>query len=117
MSEPSTISEPRFHHVGVAARDPERTIAFYAHLLGARTVAMHGHVVVVAGSVRIAVVADEPIALPRAHHLALAFPADAKDVLVARLDELDAEHEDVRGRIYVRDPDGLVVELIFEPSS
>lgn len=103
-------------HIGIVSSDPARTIDFYVRLLDGTASPMAGHVVVSAGEVRIAVVArrdGDPDAYAYGHHLALHASMADHEALLARLNELGAPHEDVRGRIYTRDPDGLTVELTF----
>ncbi len=104
-------------HLGVVARDPARTIDFYVRLLDGVAREMPGHVVVVAGDVRIAVVPrreGDPERYGHGHHLALRAPRAERDAILARLEALGAARQDVQGRVYTRDPDGLTLELLFE---
>ncbi|MBC7172240.1 MAG: hypothetical protein H5U40_07445 [Polyangiaceae bacterium] len=76
-----------------------------------------GHAVVTAGAVRVAVVSRREAAPTRyalGHHPALLTPTESRLGLVVRLDELGADHENADGRLYVRDPDGFVIEFLFE---
>lgn len=104
-------------HIGIVSSDPARTIEFYCHLLGATATPMAGHVAVVLGALRIAVVArraGDPDRYAHGHHLALRAPRGERQALLARIAELGVGHEEVRGRIYTRDPDGMTLELTFE---
>lgn len=104
-------------HVGIACSDLTRTLAFYTRLLGGTAAPRAGHTVVTAGNVRLAFVPrreDDPPGLPWGQHLALSVATQERDAILARLAELGAEHQEVRGRIYTRDPDGFVIELVFE---
>ena len=103
-------------HVGIVAETPARTIAFYQRLLGGSVEERAGHIVLRAGSICIAVsprAAGDPerIHFARGQHLAVAIYARDQEAVRARLADLD--HQEVGGRIYVRDPDGFVVELVF----
>lgn len=106
-------------HFGIVASEPARTIDFYVRLLDGRPLSMGGHTVVAAGDVRIAVVPrrpDDPEGYGYGHHLALRAAPEEREAILARLAALGAPHQEVRGRIYTRDPDGLTLELTFEPS-
>jgi len=106
-----------FHHVGIAASDPDRTIAFFCTLLDGRTEPGPGHTLVVAGGVRLAIVArrdGEPTTRAHGDHFALSVPAADRALLFERIVALGVPHEDLRGRLYVLDPDGATVELLFE---
>ncbi|MFN7147403.1 MAG: VOC family protein [Myxococcota bacterium] len=104
------------HHLGVVAADPDRTIDFYARLFDATTARMAGHTVVAAGSVRIAVVPrrdTDPPTYAWGSHVAIQVSIEARESLLARLGALGASYEDVGGRLYTRDPDGLTIEVLF----
>lgn len=78
---------------------------------------MAGHTVVTSGAVRIAIVAataDDPAGYARGHHLAFRLGTAERAPLLERLRELGAPHQDVRGRLYTRDPDGFTLEFLFE---
>lgn len=105
------------HHLGLASKDPARTIAFYERLLDGSTAHLAGHTVVTAGAVRLAVVPrreGDPEQPAWGQHLALQLPAEARATVLARLDALGAGHQETHGRLYTRDPDGLTLELLFE---
>lgn len=77
-----------------------------------------GHTAVTAGDVCIAVVPrrdEDPGCYPFGRHMAFRVPASERAELLTRLAELGADFEDVRGRVYTQDPDGLTLELVFEP--
>lgn len=107
-------------HVGLVASDPERTIAFYCSLLDGSLEVRAGHTVVQAGEIRIAIspsvpTEPRPRQFARGEHLALRLPQAIEKIMLNRVAELP--HETVNGRVYVTDPDGFVVELVFEPSA
>ncbi len=107
----------RFDHAGLVAADPAACAAFYVDLLGGREEAGPGHAFVVAGEVRLAIsprAPHDPAELPRAIHLGLRVPASLRSHLVATAARRGAASEEVRGRLYVRDADGNVVEFLFD---
>lgn len=104
------------HHIGIVTRDLPRSLAFYAQLLGARSEPLAGHTLLVVGSVRLALTEARPTDPPGyawGHHVAFALPAAERPALIERLSALRAPHEDVRGRLYARDPDGFTLEFLF----
>lgn len=104
------------HHIGVVARDPRRSVAFYTRLLGGRAERLAGHTVVTAAGLRIAITeaaATDPPSYARGHHVAFRLAAAERSPLIERLVELGVPHEDVRGRLYTRDPDGFTLEFLF----
>jgi catechol 2,3-dioxygenase-like lactoylglutathione lyase family enzyme len=106
-----------FDHVGVVSSDLAKATDFYVRLLGGSVSSMGGHSVVVAGEVRIALVPrhdDDPSSLPWGHHVAVRAPIAEREALLSRLTELGAPYEDVRGRVYTRDPDGTTLEIVFD---
>lgn len=106
-----------FDHIGITTSDVAKSTRFYVELLGGTVARMGGHQVVVAGEVRIAIVPrreDDPSRLPWGQHVAIRASVAERASLLARLTELGAPYQDVRGRIYTRDPDGTTLELVFE---
>jgi len=124
-----------FEHIGMTARDADRTIAFYCDLLGLRVALRKsqpsGEMLFLdagGGMLEIMVPADADInravdVLPGdagMRHLTLAY-ADV-DAMFARLEAAGVEiverprnahnTEMVKRVAFVRDPDGIVVELI-----
>jgi len=73
--------------------------------------------VVVAGDVRLALVPRrdiDPSSLPWGQHVAVRAPVAEREALLSRLTDLGAPYEEVRGRVYTADPDGLTLELVFD---
>ncbi|HSF15835.1 MAG TPA: VOC family protein [Vicinamibacteria bacterium] len=106
------------HHLGIVSSHSSRSINFYRRLLDGKTKAMAGHTAVTAGDVCIAIVPrrdEDPGRYPFGLHMAFRVPASERAELLTRLAELGADFDDVRGRVYTRDPDGLTLELVFEP--
>ena len=104
------------HHIGVAACDVERTLAFYETLFDGRREPLGGQMLVVAGELRVAVVPlrdDDPRGHAAGLHVAVALPTSARQDVEQRLRALGAPHEPARSSLYVRDPDGLTLELVF----
>ncbi len=104
-------------HIGLVAEDPERTIAFYRELLDGSVERRAGHTVVRAGEIQIAVSArlpsdPSPLVFARGQHVALRLLPTQRQALLRRIAAF--AHEEAGGRSYVRDPDGFVVELVFE---
>lgn len=107
----------RIDHVGIACSDLARSLEFYTSLLEGTAEQRAGHTVITAGALRLALVpreTDAPRATDRGHHLALRAPSEDRPALLARLLALGAHWEDVRGRVYTLDPDGFVLEFLFE---
>ena len=57
---------------------------------------------------------DDPPSLPWGQHVAVRAAGAERDALLARLGELGAPFEEVRGRIYTRDPGGMTLEILFD---
>ncbi len=109
------------HHVGIAARDPQASEAFYRDVLGlepagegpgkTRDLRIGGTLLAIS-----ALRPGEGITLPHGEHLAF----QAKVPLEAIMEHL-ARHqvpfEQASSRLYLRDPDGHVIELIAPPHS
>ncbi|MCB9761657.1 MAG: VOC family protein [Alphaproteobacteria bacterium] len=104
----------RFDHVGLVARDPARTAAFYCTLLQGEEVYYGPLLTVQAGAVELAISPLAPGASldhPRDLHVGLRVPPEALPALKERLARLGAPFQEVDGRLYTRDPDGLTVEF------
>ena len=106
------------HHIGVVARDVAASIDFYVRLLDGEVLPtpFAGHTLIRAGEVHLAIVPwqeGDPEAYARGHHLALR-TTEHRPRLLARIAELGCAHEVVRGRVYVRGPEGFTVELVLE---
>lgn len=107
------------HHLGLSAADPEGSLAFYRDVLGFTPLpqpAPHGPRELVHGDVHLAVSAlapheHAPSARPRGDHFALGVEASVEDT-AAWLSSRGVEHQRAPGRIYLRDPDGYVIELV-----
>lgn len=56
----------------------------------------------------------DPSSLPWGQHVAVRAPMAEREALLSRLSELGAPYEEVRGRIYTADPDGLTLEIVFD---
>lgn len=104
-----------FHHVGVVADDLDASVAFYRALFDAvPEPSAVGHVLLRAGAVCFAVVPrrpDDPAGHAWGQHLALSVDMP-REVVLARVRALGAPHEEVRRRVYVRDPDGFTLEIL-----
>lgn len=124
-----------FEHVGMTAANAERTIAFYCDLLGLRLALRKSQAsgemlfldagggmleIMVPNTLEVASARDVPTGEVGMRHLTFAFSdVDAK---LAALEEADVEvverprnahnTEMVKRVAFVRDPDGIVVELI-----
>lgn len=119
MTRSPTQSFLSVHHVGIVADDLDRAVSFYETLLGAAREDRIGHTLVSAGDVRIAIVArgpEDPKTWARGAHLCLCAPVERRNVLIERIRELAAPHEETRGRLYVRDPEGYTLEFLFSAS-
>lgn len=123
-----------FEHIGTTSRDLDRTIAFYRDLLGFRLVlrktqasgelafldAGGGMLEVFAPATEIAPARDVPANEAGMRHLTLAVTdivAMIADLEVAGVEILerprDAHNTELIKRVaFVRDPDGIIVELI-----
>lgn len=123
-----------FEHVGMTASDMDRTVAFYCDLLGLKLVlrksveagelafldAGGGMLEVLAPATGAARCRDVPMSEAGLRHLTLAY-ADV-DAAIARLEAAGVEiaerpraahnPEMVRRVAFIRDPDGILVELI-----
>jgi catechol 2,3-dioxygenase-like lactoylglutathione lyase family enzyme len=107
---------PRIDHLGLSARDPQATAAFYRDVLGMTPVHGEGPGIHLRFGEAVLVIADrdpEETAPARAHgdHLALRVTGSA-DGVQAALAAAGVPFQRVRDRIYLRDPDGFVVELV-----
>ncbi|MFO7179598.1 MAG: VOC family protein [Pseudomonadota bacterium] len=106
----------RIDHVGIACTDVARSLEFYSRLLAGTAEQRAGHLVITAGALRLALVPRETAATrtDRGQHLALRTSLEERPLLLERLRELGAPWEDVRGRLYTQDPDGFVLEFLFD---
>ena len=108
---------PVFDHVGLVCSDLSQSLDFYIAVLGGTAESQAGHTVITAGEVRIALVSCSPgdsMQHARGEHLAIRFSSEARSIILGRLATLKVAYEEVHGRVYVRDPDGFVVEFLFE---
>lgn len=116
--ETSTM-QIRLHHLGIVSRDVPASTTFYVRLLDGAVLPtpLAGHTLIRAGDVHVAIVPwqdGDPDRYAWGHHVALTVPEAMRAALLARIAELGCAHEEVRGRVYLRDPDGFTVELVFE---
>lgn len=106
-------------HLGIVTDDVEASVSFYVELLGGEEVEAPrlGHRLVRSGALTLAIVprtASDPLEYAHGSHLALRMPSTSREELLRRLDCLGAARQEVRGRIYTRDPGGFVLEFLFE---
>lgn len=106
------------HHVGVVVQDVARSTDLLVQLLDAEVLPAPsaGHTLLRVGGIHLALVPrqdGDPTVRAWGEHLAFSVPPSSRAELVARLDRLGCVHEDVRGRLYARDADGLTLELLF----
>ena len=123
-----------FEHIGITSRDLDRTIAFYCGLLGFRLVlrkpqasgelafldAGDGMLEVFAPATDIAPARDDPADEAGMRHLTLA--VSNVDTMVSQLEAAGVEilerprnahnTELIKRVAFLRDPDGIIVELI-----
>lgn len=123
-----------FEHIGTTSRDLDKTIAFYRDLLGFRLVlrkaqtsgelafldAGGGMLEVFAPATDISPARDVPAGEAGMRHLTLA--VSGVDEMIAKLEEAGVEilerpraahnTELIKRVAFVRDPDGIIVELI-----
>ena len=121
-SAPSTceISNVNIHldHIGIVTRDVAATTDFYVRLLDGEVLPapLAGHTMIRAGGVHLAIVAwreGDPDAVAWGQHVALRVDGEHRATVLARLAALARPHELVRDRVYVRDPGGFTLELLF----
>ena len=128
---PPTLGAPRLGHAVIQVRDLERALAFYRDVLGLSEVARYGGNMAFLSSGashhELALLAVGPQATPPAraqvglHHLAFRV-GDDLDTLRAWRDRLDAMGHAILGlsdhrvsqSLYLRDPDGLLIELYVD---
>ncbi|MCA9623024.1 MAG: VOC family protein [Myxococcales bacterium] len=103
---------PTLDHLGLPVADLARSLAFYLHLLDGEAAELGAHTLVRAGEVSLALVPTaDAMPFGQTLHLAIRFPGAEREAVEARLRELP--HQRVGDRIYLLDPDGLVLELVF----
>jgi glyoxylase I family protein len=129
MGPPFRVAE--LDHVVVRCRDAQRTLAFYTEVLGLteeRRIDAIGLVQLRAGSSIVDLIADrtdEPRAAPNVDHFALGVAAADMGAVVGWLDAHAVERlgdpmelygaRGVGPAVYLRDPEGNVVELKLMP--
>ncbi len=110
----------RLHHLGLTVGDVDATAAALASVFDAERLEapVTGHALIRLGDIHLALVpleGNDPANRPRGDHLALALPADQRNVAVARLEAAMWSTQEVQGRVYARSPDGtLTLELLAE---
>jgi catechol 2,3-dioxygenase-like lactoylglutathione lyase family enzyme len=114
------IAPVAIDHVGLTVRDVERSVAFYRDLFGLEPAPdLPPHLTVLrSGDAELALVQwkpGEPLpgGGPDGEHFSLRFPPTDMPTMRERLAARGVEHEVVDTRIYLRDPDGHLVELEF----
>lgn len=105
-------------HIGIVTRDVAATTDFYVRLLDGELLPtpLAGHTMIRAGDVHLAIVAwrdGDPDTFAWGQHVALRVAGEHRETVLARLAELAPPHEHVRDRVYVRDPGGFTLELLF----
>lgn len=106
------------HHIGLSTRDLTRRTALLVCLLGAEVLPAPetGHVLLQLGGARLALVPwreGDPDAPARGDHLAFSLPRGAREELLRRAGALGCASSAVEGRLYLRDHEGLTLELLF----
>ena len=112
-----TSKVTRLHHAGISVRDPHASLAFYRDVIGLAAPvgsagAQHFHLgggVLAVSPLRPGEAA--PATRPFGDHLAFEVEATVDDV-AATLTAHRLEFQRTDGRVYVRDPDGYVIELV-----
>ncbi|MBM4777394.1 MAG: hypothetical protein GQE15_06790 [Archangiaceae bacterium] len=105
------------HHVGLTSRNPEATAAVLVALFGAEKSKGPGHDLFRIGALQLAVVPwreGDPLGHSFGEHLAFQVTAAERASLLARVEALQLASQDVHGRLYVRDADGLTFEFLFD---
>lgn len=130
---PSTAAG--IHHAALICADPERTIGFYQDLLGFplvelvenRDYAGSSHFFFDLGNRTLLGFFDFPglglepaiEAIDGVQHIAIHVPRDRWELLRARLDEAGVPYEGpdrgIPESMYLRDPDGIQIELLSDP--
>ena len=120
------------HHVALLSSDVERTVRFYAEVLGFpltdifenRDYAGSNHFFFDLGNGNLLAFFDFPNlplgpyaeVLGGLHHLAISMPPDEWEKARARLGEAGVPYQEESGTsVYFRDPDGARVEIIADP--
>lgn len=109
----------QLHHLGLVCRDLERTAQFYLEALGATRSEGpgFGHLLLTLGHVRLALVPwrpGDPEHPGHGQHLALSWPRAERADRLAQFERLALPWQEVGERIYLRDPEGFTLELLFE---
>lgn len=108
----------QLHHIGVAVGDVEATIEALVAAFAAERVPAPGtgHELIRIGDIQLALVPlgdRDPRQRAWGDHVALAVPASSRADTVKRLEDHGWRSQDVRGRIYVQSPCGLLtLELL-----
>lgn len=108
------------HHIGISTRDLAATERLLIELLGARPLPgdrSHPRLLEV-GGLRLTLVPwrqGDPTTRAHGDHLAFEAAAHERAGLLERARALGVAHEEVRGRLYVRDEEGLTIEMSFAP--
>ena len=131
--EPSTAAG--IHHAALICADPERTIQFYQGLLGFPLVELvenrdypgSSHFFFDLGNKTLLGFFDfpglglEPVieAIGGVQHIAIHVPRDRWEMLRARMDDADVAYagpdRGIPESMYLRDPDGIQIELLSDP--
>lgn len=106
------------HHVGLTSRNPEATSAVLIALFDAEKSKGPGHDLFRIGDLQLALVPwreGDPLGHSFGEHLAFRVAAADRASLLSRIEALALPSQDVHGRLYVRDPDGVTFEFLFDP--
>jgi catechol 2,3-dioxygenase-like lactoylglutathione lyase family enzyme len=113
--------EIRFNHIAITSRNPDASVAFYCQHIGffvAYGGAPPPAVTLRGGAVDLVIAPwvpgdPEPGYNPHGDHLAFYAPVASRDQFIAQLEGNSIEYRQVEDRVYLRDPDGHVVEMSF----
>ena len=134
-SERPRSSARGVHHMALICRDPERTIRFYQEVLGFPLVEVmenrdyrgSTHFFLDVGNGNLLAFFDFPglgleqgvEAIGGVQHIAISVDAENFDAIKARVDALGLPYigpdRGLTNSIYVKDPDGIQIELLREP--
>lgn len=115
----------RFDHLALPVRDPDRSLAFYTDVVGLTGTTRReddGLLLTTPEGFVLALLAGEPLRADTPFHFGIsASTPDEVRAMRERLHELDVEETEWADEIdyvstKVRDPDGYVVEISWEPA-
>jgi len=113
--------EIRLNHIGITSRNLDASVAFYCRHIGFFVV--HGDtpppaVTLRGGAVDLVIAPwapgdPEPGYNPHGDHIAFNAPVASRDQFIAQLEGHSIDYRRAGDRVYLRDPDGYVVEMSF----